>query len=119
MKVAHAPGFVGGFPGRQLAKLALIDRRAAQEPRFAIVVVADDLEHERADFIPVLHEREDQPVRPIELRAVESFVTLELFDLGCAKVPASDGCSCALVLILEARSIEVGVFEDPHGRLTF
>ncbi len=56
-------------------------------------MVGDHFQHQCADFIPVAHQREQQPVGVIQLRPVELAVAQigELLDLGSTEVVASDG----------------------------
>ncbi|MGH9622825.1 MAG: hypothetical protein ACRD4G_00610 [Bryobacteraceae bacterium] len=80
----------------------LIDRGSAQEARFAVVVIAHDLEHQRADFLSMSHERKDQPIGMTELRSVEALVTGKLLHLRSAEITAADSLRRPRVLLGES-----------------
>ena len=85
---------------RQIKALRLINLGPAQETRLAVVVVEDDLEHERAGLARVLHEREEEAIGTVQPGSVELPVPQvhELLYIGRLEVPAPDGFGHLFVL---------------------
>jgi hypothetical protein len=62
VQVAYRLCFADGLVGADVGNPALVDRRAAQKARLVVIVIGDHLEHQRADFVAVANQREQQPV---------------------------------------------------------
>lgn len=105
---------VGQRFGRNGGELRFVDVRAAQEPRFAVGMVLDDLQQQRVALAAVARDAEKKTVRVIELRAVEVALR-ELFHFRRKEIVALEHRHDFVELRPEAAGIQIGVEQDFHG----
>ena len=117
MDIAQRRGVADGARRIDRGNLVVVDLRTAQETRPVVRVLLDYLQHQRVGCIAVTHDREQQPVRVIELGTIEPAVRAagELLHVDLSEFVALDGTTNLFVLRLDARRVEAGVLEDFHG----
>lgn len=80
-------------------------------------MIGDHFEDQRADFVLMADQREQQAVGVVESGAVELAVVQvrQFLDLRCAEVVGGDCVDDFAVGLGDARGVEADVFKDAHG----
>ena len=117
VQVAHCLRFLDGLGGIDVWNFRFIYCRAAQETRLVVIVVGDHFQNQRAHFIAMTHQGEQQAVGVIELRPIKLAVgeAGKFLDLRRAEIVARDGINDLAVACLDAGGIKADVFENFHG----